>query len=63
LFAIEFAIKWGITKDIGKVPSDTTATETAAETDVKLYTAAITITKPVSAVGGSKSYKDDDYTF
>jgi hypothetical protein len=63
LFAIEFAIKWGIIKDIEKVPSDTTATETAAETDVKLDTAAITTTKPVSAVGGPKSYKDDDYSF
>jgi hypothetical protein len=49
LFAIEFAIKWGIIKDSDKLPPTATA-------DVKEDTQLVQILK-------SLSYKDDDYTF
>jgi hypothetical protein len=51
LFAIEFAIKWGVIKDIDdKLPPTTTATADVKWEDTQI--AQIT-----------KSYKDDDYTF
>jgi hypothetical protein len=48
LFAIEFAIKWGIIKDIDTLPPTATP-------DVKEDT--------IQEDQISKSYKDDDYTF
>ena len=51
-FAIEFAIKWRILKDIDKLP---------ATADIKLDTTNDITTKTV--VAEPKSYRDDDYTF
>jgi hypothetical protein len=60
LFAIEFAIKWGIIKDIDKLPTPAVA-DTAADQnpsdDIQIISTTATVTKR------TKSYLEDDYDF
>ena len=49
IFAIEFAIRWGILKDTDKLPI----------ADAKRYGSTTIAIKPTQA----KSYRDDDYSF
>lgn len=57
LFAIEFAIKWGIIKDI-----DNPLTEVKGDTTITKTTKTTIISKPM-ITSSSLSYKDDEYTF
>ena len=53
LFAIEFAIRWGILKDIDKQPITITEADIKEEDTIQVA--------PISK--SSSSYKDDDYSF
>jgi predicted nucleic acid-binding Zn finger protein len=63
LFAIEFAIKWGIIKDIDKIPNTNIDQSTSNNIQAAIAAATETKSEVVVASRTPKSYLEDDYDF